>query len=142
MSVKDWVLQYCTLQLAIAGSGVLPLPSVYAKCGILNGIVLCGLVALLNDQTTTWLIEAATYNGRSAGSYSELLRRCGFGRGAEVAAEVATFALLFGSLAACLAAAGEASAKLGAACGLGVSAVAWTRTLSPLVACAVVSCFI
>ncbi|KAJ1459827.1 hypothetical protein M885DRAFT_511102 [Pelagophyceae sp. CCMP2097] len=136
---------YCTLQLAVAGSGVLPLPSVFAKCGVASGTVICFLVTLLNDRTTTWLIEAAylaSPGSAAAGSYSELLRRCGFGERCVFCAELAAFGLLFGSVAACLACAGEASAKLvgdvfeALALAGGDGAVELTRAVSPLLACA------
>ena len=104
--VSCWV----TLQLAISGSGVLPLPYAFASVGAPLGVCCCVAVAALNDATTQWLLLAAAPTRRGEGvarSYSDLAARANFSEGTKVAVEVSTALLLFGSLAACLAAVGE-----------------------------------
>lgn len=106
---------FVSLQLAITGSGALPVPHAFANLGFVGGTLLCLLVAALNYLATLWLIEAAaataTDDGTIAKSYSDLTRRAKFPRFASATCEVASTALLAGSFAASLAACAENFAK-------------------------------
>lgn len=137
--LKCWV----TLQLAISGSGVLPLPFAFASCGAPLGVLCCGAVALLNDATTQWLLAAAKPVSRGGGvarSYTDLVKRAKFSRAAEVAVELSTALLLFGSLAACLAAVGENAERAAATYGFGSDfGDADARLLAPVLAGAVIA---
>ena len=97
---------WVTLQLAISGSGVLPLPHCFAAVGVPLGVACCVAVALLNDATTQWLLAAAAplrLGERVARSYSDLAARANFSARTKLAVEASSAILLFGSLAACLA---------------------------------------
>ena len=105
---------WVTLQLAISGSGVLPLPHCFAAVGVPLGVACCVAVALLNDATTQWLLAAAAplrLGERVARSYSDLAARANFSARTKLAVEASSAILLFGSLAACLAAVGENAAR-------------------------------
>ena len=139
---REELTVWVTLQLAISGSGVLPLPFAFASCGAPLGVACCAAVALLNDATTQWLLGAAkpvTRGGRVAKNYTDLARRANFSRGAEVAVELSTALLLFGSLAACLAAVGENAVRAAAAYGLATDGAARARVVAPAAAGAVIA---
>lgn len=104
---------FVTLQLAISGSGALPVARAFAIVGWPGGIILCLLTMALNKATTEWLLESAVMmiqDDVTRISYSAVCERAGFGRG-KVIVEAFTCLLMTGSIAACLAALGETSAR-------------------------------
>lgn len=125
---------YVNLQLAISGSGVLPVPKAFASVGILPGVVICCIVALMNDSATTWLLVSAGRGDTMATTYSQVLRE--FRPWTRVAAELASATLLFGSFAACLAAGAETASR---ALARDVEPRA-TRAVAPVVQILVVLC--
>ena len=137
---EEWTC-WVTLQLAISGSGVLPLPFAFASVGAPLGVVCCVLVALLNDATTQWLIWSAAPHvrgGKVAASYTELGERANFSRSSKLLVELSSAVLLFGSLAAGLAAVGEnASRAVGTA--QGWEAGGHARLLAPVIAGTVIA---
>ena len=54
---------FCTFNLAIMGSSVLPMPYALSKTGVLVGMLTMVLVALCNDYTTCLTISAAYTTG-------------------------------------------------------------------------------
>jgi len=54
---------FCTFNLAIMGSSVLPMPYALSKTGVLVGMIIMLLVAVCNDYTTCLTISAAYTTG-------------------------------------------------------------------------------
>mmetsp|Transcript_17814 Transcript_17814/g.54458 ORF Transcript_17814/g.54458 Transcript_17814/m.54458 type:complete len:444 (+) Transcript_17814:139-1470(+) len=96
---------FVALQLAISGSGALPVARAFAVVGWKLGLVLCFLTGILNKATTAWLVESA-FDAEEI-SYSGVCERAGFGPRARLVVELFTLTLMTGSFAVCLAAFGE-----------------------------------
>ena len=94
---------------ALVGAGILGIPSVYAQCGIIGGIGLMLIFALLSTYTMNLLIRTA--QKYRVTEYEEL-GRVTFGFGGYVAAASALFLIDFGSCLNYLIILGDASFKV------------------------------
>ena len=94
---------------ALVGAGILGIPSVYAECGIIGGIGLMIIFALLSTYTINLLIQTA--QKYRVTEYEEL-GRVAFGSPGYIASALALFLLDFGTCLNYLIILGDASFKV------------------------------